>query len=71
MIHLRPLWQDNLPTVKIMTTYFLRKLKNTKEWHDDQSSEKWKEAEEQSMMTHPREKIWKNGDTTSPLNEMI
>ena len=72
MIHLWPtLWQDNLPSVKVMTTYSPRKLKDTKEWHCDQSFEECKKLEEQSMMTHPKEKIWKNGDMISPSQEMI
>ena len=65
------LWKDNLPSVEVLTTYSPRKLKDTKEWHGDQSSEECRESEEQSMMTHPREKIWKNGDTTSSSQEMI
>ena len=65
------LWQENLPSVKVVTTYSLRKSKDTKEWHVNQSSEECKESEEKSMMTHPREKIWNNGDMTSQSQEMI
>ena len=38
--------KDNLPSAEVMTIYSLRRLTITKEWHGDQSSEKWKESEE-------------------------